>query len=142
MLINNRPIMSAFHVLPKTNVPFTDDDLIDYECPTDASYSNALGNYDNLCELISEIVDGDCWAVTVGDEILFNSYDPNISVKDNILNSIIRRAIIDNPHVTILCDINRKKLDTTIKIYMFGNDSWSLVIKYSQGVYNTSYFKQ
>ena len=87
-------------------------------------------NMNDLYEMIKEYVGADCWAMTVNDEILWNSYNENsMTFKDLILESSIRSIVIDNPH-TLFCKIFHRRTPAKIVIYMFGSDSWGIIINY------------
>jgi len=79
---------------------------------------------------IKMYVGSDCWAVTVNNKVVFESFSEK-SVRDKILDDTVRDAIIDNPHASLLCDIIRQKKNATIRIYMFGSyGPYTLNIKY------------
>jgi hypothetical protein len=90
-------------------------------------------SYEELLTCIKNYVGADCWAVTVNDEIVFNSYpreDKPRSIKEEIENDMIRHAILKNPHSSVLVHIMRRRLPTTIKIHMFCINGYVLVINY------------
>ena len=91
-------------------------------------YSNLSGkNRTILTEFIGELVGADCRALMVDGEILFNSYDKNMLLKDIIMGDVIRDKIIDDAHSSLLFHLaqtNRTQTCNIICIYMFGNQSW------------------
>lgn len=84
-----------------------------------------------LDDFLEVHVAADCWALQVGDEILFNSYNPSLSLLDRIKESAIRSHIIDNAHSALFSTIACAEKDTVIKIYMFGRDMWEARLNYS-----------
>jgi hypothetical protein len=129
------------HFIPDLTVPFTLDDLIEYDCEIRSYTTAKMSEYESLCDLISDLVAADCWAVTINDEILFNSYNRDMPIKKHIKEELIRDKIIKNPHTAILMHINRKQTNFIIKIYMFGQSCWCSSIVYSDGIYSVKFYK-
>lgn len=88
-------------------------------------------DYSKLLTLIQEYVGADCWAFTINNEILFNSYNNETKTFKQVLEEkIIRDKIIESAH-SILCEVNRRNVDTRIDIYMFSKpESYNLMIRY------------
>jgi hypothetical protein len=86
--------------------------------------------YEELCDLIIEHVEADCWAFVVNDEPLWNTYQANRSYKARILASVMREAITKEPH-TILCELHRENQNSQIEIFMFGDNPWKLVLDFN-----------
>jgi hypothetical protein len=79
--------------------------------PNKVFYINDRISYERLQEIITEYVEADCWAVTVNNEIIFCSFDNHFkSMRDIILDDIIRKQIIEEPHSSLLVNINRQVL--------------------------------
>ena len=89
--------------------------------------------YLQLIDEISEHIMADCFALKVNDEILFN-INKEMSVRDSVLEKIIRNSIADSPHSYIINKLLRKQVDFTIEIYMFHLSPWKLVIKYDNNM--------
>ncbi len=87
--------------------------------------------YINFCEFIEHVLSGDCWAVKVNDEILFNYFNEHEkSYRDRIIDDVIRQELIDDVHSSLLLQLFRKNKDADLIIYMFGNDTWAYKIKF------------
>ena len=84
--------------------------------------------YESLCKFVKEYVNADCRALTINDEIIFNSYNELTSFKDQIIEDILRDQIVKNPHRSLFCPVHRGKKDketgelirkeSVIRIYM------------------------
>lgn len=84
-------------------------------------------SYDEaLLECISNLVGADCWAFTVGNEILYNAYDDTPRLAD----SIIRDAIIKDPQ-SLLIHAFKSSIKHTVNIYMFGKNPLRVEFDYS-----------
>ena len=77
---------------------------------------------------LAENISADSWALTVDDEIIFNEYVEK-TVKEQIMEGVLRNRIADEPHQLFL-DMFRNKKDGTVTVYMFGDCPWFLVIHY------------
>lgn len=80
-------------------------------------------------DVISCYTESDCWALTVNDEILWNSYKPDRSYKEIVEENITRQLIINNPH-HVFVNVLLRNIDTTIIIYMFQYNSFGIHIEY------------
>ena len=107
---------------------------IDYTAMDTPSKCYSLNDnlqYKELQEIISEHVEGDCWAVTVNDEILYSSYEPK-SKREQILDSLVRKEITENVHSSLFVELFRAKQDGKVVLYMFGiHATWFMIIYYS-----------
>lgn len=122
--------------LPICDIPMDDAQMLKYIYTTKKVYSKD----DTIVELIKELVGADCWAVSVNDkEVLFNNYTNDIlntqqyesfSYRNWIQENIIREAIIDNVHCSILVAFYRSKVDNHVDIYMFGDNSWKVRVSF------------
>jgi hypothetical protein len=122
--------------LPICEIPMNDAQMLKYIYTTKKVYSKD----DTIDELIKGLVGSDCWAVSVNDkEVLFNNYTNYIlnttqyesfSYKNWIQENIIREAIIENVHHSILVAFYRSKVDNHLDIYMFGDNSWKVRVSF------------
>jgi hypothetical protein len=64
-------------------------------------------DYETLCKFVKTYVDADCRALTINDEIIFNSYNELSTFKDQIYEDILRDQIIRNPHRSLFSPIHR-----------------------------------
>jgi len=87
--------------------------------------------YRELQEIISEHVEGDCHAVTINGEILYNSYEPK-SPRNKILDTLVRNQISENVHTSLFVELFRKNKHGKIVLYMFGTEAtWFLIAYYN-----------
>ena len=127
------PIDYSAHNLPQ----------IEYDAlePSKAYSINSKPCYDEFCMEFTECVSGDCHAITVDNEILFNSYEPK-SIRDSIQDDMIRQNIINNPH-GLFVNLFGKKKDARVMVYMFGNKPWFLGVYFdaSKEILRVEYYK-
>ena len=73
--------------------------------------------------------------------MIFNSYQPK-SLRNKLLDNIVRDSIIENPH-SIFCEFFREKIDSKIVVYMFQKNTWFMVINYvaNDDTFDVKYFK-
>ena len=57
-----------------------------------------------------------------------------MNIKQSIQEKIIRGTIIDDPHSSIFVNLIRKKEDTRVIVYMFGDTPWFIAAYYHPGV--------
>jgi len=131
--------------LPIVDLPFEHDDMSnEYEMDfnTFLYYAPNLDSesYEQLEKLIQTFVGADCWAVTVNNQVLFNSYYKK-NIRNYILDDMVRDRIIENPHANLLVYLFRRKVDTRIRLYMFGGHTWTVNIdfKAKQKVFQVSF---
>jgi hypothetical protein len=95
---------------------------ISLDCFEDIITSNYLINddedYNMLCSFIKNYVDADCRAITINDEIIYNSYNSSLTYKEQILENMIRDQIVKQPHRNLLILLNRSEQNGIIRIYM------------------------
>lgn len=92
----------------------------------------------NLCAFIRGLVGADCWALTLGQMVVYNYYgDEHI---DGYLG-FSRDSVIDNPN-TVVEYIRSGGIDTYIDIYMFRNHPWKVRLSYTATtqIYNCAVF--
>jgi hypothetical protein len=93
-------------------------------------------------KLITDNVDADCWAVTSTilntgldvdpTEVLFNNFEEEtLSLKEIIMNNIIRKEIIKSPYNSLLIQLFRFKRTANIDIYMFKKTPYKIRINYN-----------
>lgn len=80
---------------------------------------------------LTEILVGDCWAVDVNDNLLFNLYEKK-SLRDTIIDKLIRDKITKNP----FCMLNdlMSRSSGRIDIYMGGDIPWFVVCWYNASI--------
>lgn len=122
--------------LPNCSIPMPEAEFLKH-FPADmlrVFHTNNKEEYPKLMETVTDFIGGDCWALTVNDETIFNSYETyqkEGSFNENILSDIKHSAISEKPHHYLLCKVNNSLVDVDINIYMFGDDSYRLNIHYS-----------
>jgi len=88
-------------------------------------------SYNELEILIKKLVGDDCWAITVDNQIVFDSYNDNSkSIRSFIEDDVIRDKILESPHAYLLVHVNRRKTNSKIRIYMNYLDTWTVNIEY------------
>jgi hypothetical protein len=116
------PANYAAHMLPK--IEYTEA----RRSKTYSIDSNYPSNYSEFCNEFKEYVSGDCYAITVNDEILYNSYEPK-SIRDSLQDDMVRQMIIDAPH-NFFAKLFRKKEDARVIVYIFGQTPLFLAAYY------------
>ena len=97
------PANFAEHNLPKIEY---------YEMKPSKTYSvKSKSCYADFGDEFVECVSGDCYAITVDDEILYNAYEQK-SIRDSLQDDSIRQMIISNPH-DLFVKLFRKKKECT-----------------------------
>jgi hypothetical protein len=74
--------------------------------------------YDALCKEVTDYLEGDCCAIVVNNEVLFNTYIPEPCLRHRILDGCIRDSIRKYPHQSLLAHLNRAQTNGQIYIYM------------------------
>ena len=116
-------------------------------------------DYETLCNFVKAYVDADCRALTINDEVIFNSYNNRASVEPStqgdqtnyqgqILEDILRDQIIKNPHRSLFSLVHRTKKEGVIRIYMLEEPHLQIIeihfdperMSYYLMVYNGSKF--
>lgn len=114
-------------MLPKVDLVY--DTEID-DIKKEYFFSNTQ-SYQELQNMIKDYVGADCWAITVNDEIVFNSYlDNSKHIRRFIEEDVIRDKILEDPHGNLLVYIHRRKANARIRIYMLNIYSWTINIDY------------
>ena len=95
-------------------------------------YANDDASYESLRSILKEYLEGDCWALQVDSEYIFNSYlDNQRTLRENILEQILRSKIIEDPHSHLLVYLHRMGHDAEIRIHMFIDNSLIITIQYN-----------
>lgn len=91
-------------------------------------HANNTDEYGEFLEVVKDYVGGDCWAIKVNDEVLFDCYK-DLSLKEQLQASILRDKIVDCPHL-LFTDMFTKKKDSMIVIDMHSNAALVVKITY------------
>jgi hypothetical protein len=75
-------------------------------------------DYETLCKFVKAYVDADCRALTINDQVIFNSYNNLSGFQGQILEDILRDQIIKSPHRSLFLPLHRTKKEGVIRIYM------------------------
>jgi len=102
-------------------------------------------SYEECIKELSDWINSDCWGVIVNDtDILFNSYNTNRTFREQIMDNVIRNECATNLHKALLCEINCRRVDAAIDIYMFSADRSPMRVRVSYraatGTYTTTFF--
>jgi hypothetical protein len=89
-------------------------------------------SYIEFQNMIKSFLEADCWAMTVNNEVIFNSYlDNSKLIRSFIEETLIRDKILKDPHSNLLVYLYRQKINAQIRIYMFYKNSWTINIDYN-----------
>jgi hypothetical protein len=126
------------NTLPVVDLNYDDHDFTDlkkFYCveDNDPVMVSGVGTYEDLCREIHEFISADCHAVTVKieghpEEILYQKK----TIRDKILDDVVREKLYTRIHASVLCDLHRKGLPALIRIYMFGEWPWTVNILYGK----------
>ncbi len=75
-------------------------------------------SYNELINNIHKYIKGDCWAIVVNDEIIYNQYDDNRTCRERLMQRTFRQQIMDNIHESLLIDFIKSNDDSVLDIYM------------------------
>ena len=125
------PANFAKHSLPK----------IEYnEMHPSKTYAyNDAEQYEEFQEEFLNYVTGDCHAITLNDEVLYNSYDDK-SVREQLQEDMIRDKIMDRPH-SLFVKLFRTDEKARVIVYLFGQNPWFVAIHYEPGSLKMEYYK-
>jgi hypothetical protein len=97
--------------------------------------------YEAFLERMRELLVGDCFAVTVNDEVVYNRIAQK-PIRERILDTVVRDAFMANPHA-IFGPVLDKYQNSIIKLYMYSDAPWFVYIVYNPDteVFRVSYYK-
>jgi hypothetical protein len=109
--------------------------------PSVLYYIDDKKQYADFKKEFIDYVSADCHAITLDDEILYNSYNDK-SVRERLQDDMIRDKIMENPH-SLFVNIFRKRRDARVIIYMFGTYPWFIAIYYNsaRNLLTVEYYK-
>ena len=122
--------------LPILNNEFTPTEL--FFTRNSYSISNAE-QYHELCSELEEYIGADCHAFTIDNEVIFNSFEEELSFANQLKQDIYRDYLTRNIHSYLLCKINRRNRVTVFKIYMFRTNSYIVEVTFQEGIYSIRY---
>ena len=85
--------------------------------------------YEEFLAEFRELIEADCHAITVDDEVLFNTYDNLKPIKVKIQEQMLRTYVTENAHSALFVNFFRDNRDRRVVIYMFENP-WFHIIDY------------
>jgi hypothetical protein len=103
--------------------------ILDLEEPNGKTTYDLNNDYQNLLEFVTSYVEADCYQVTVDNVDIFHVTN-DLTIKNHIMEQIIRDKIIADPHRSIFCPMLRKSQCFTVEIYLFQSTPWKIVIDY------------
>jgi hypothetical protein len=94
-----------------------------------------LGYYEQddlkaLESAVTELIQADCHAVKIDDEIVFSTYQ-ELTHRERILEYMIREQLMDNTHRHLFAPLLRKDQSFAIEIYLFQNHPWKIVVSFN-----------
>jgi hypothetical protein len=104
-------------------------------------HANVPYRYEAFLQRMRELLVGDCFAITVNDEVVYNRIVQK-PVRERILDRLVRDVFTSNPHV-IFEPIFDKYENSIIKFYMYPDAPWFVYIVYNPDteVLRVSYYK-
>jgi len=96
----------------------------------DRTTYNLENNYKDLLDFVKGYVEADCYQVMVDNETVFHDMN-NLTIRQNIMEQLIRNQIIADPHRSLFCPMLRKNQCFTVEIYLFQSTPWKIVIDYN-----------
>src|SRR5579871_5777131 len=88
-------------------------------------------DYDLLIKLLSTYAAGDCTALLVNGEPIWNTYQ-KLSVRDEFYQNMARSYFIDKMNTYLIPTLIMNRGVGEIKIYMFGNEPLLIKLTYSE----------
>ena len=85
--------------------------------------------YEAFLAILKEYLEGDCWALTVDKEVIFNAYR-KLTVKQELESHILRDKFVDCPHL-LFTEMIDKEEDAHVVVYMHGKNTRWLDIRYN-----------
>lgn len=110
------------------NTPALDDLYVELNVPR-GIFLESFGSI-TVYTIFTSFVGGDCRAIKVGDEVVWDGDDEHLSIRDRILSDVIRDAIIKDPHGNIFCHKFREHQNFTIEVYMFQTDGYRVIFDF------------
>ena len=102
---------------------------VDFNEMTEIELFSAINNdYNVFLFRIADIIAGECFAITVNNEVVFNKKSA-VSPREKIIDSMVSSEIISNPHI-LFAPILERKLNTVIHLYMAPVVPWFVIIFY------------
>ncbi len=94
-------------------VKTTQVSVLDYDSSltTSTFFIDDDDEYETLCNFVKTNVNADCRALTINDEVIFNSYNVLTSFQGQILEDILRDQIVRQPHRSLFCPVHFAKKD-------------------------------
>ena len=89
---------------------------------------------EDVCELedlITAHLDGDCHAVVLDGEVLFNSYRP-MTHRERINDYIIHEQLVKHARRHLIVPMLRRHVNFAIEIFMFRENPWKIVIDFDE----------
>lgn len=114
------PADFAAHSLPK--IEYTEKD-------TSHAYGRDRASLSEFYEEFTNYISGDCHAITVDDEIIYNSYEPK-TIRETIQDGMIRQQLIANPH-SLFINMFRNNKSGRVIVYMYGLTPWFVAVYYN-----------
>lgn len=114
--------------LPKCDLEMKPSKLFVTECIINHNYE-PTSNYINFIQQLENYIGGDCWAIVVNGNIIFNSYEDK-SIREQIIDENIRTEIMNGIHYNIFANFFREEKDAVMNIYMFCKESYCINVHF------------
>ena len=96
---------------------------------SDRFRANNAGEYNSFLDRMAELLYGDCFAITVNNQVVYNNTAPN-DVREVILDGIVRETIMNRPHL-LFDAFFKKHLNGNVTMYFYSDAPWFVNIFYN-----------
>ena len=118
--------------LPQCDLKMSDTSLFNHVQSWKRTFSVDNGlEYEKLIVITQDLIDADCHAIVVNEEVLYNSYSPK-PLKEKIIEDLIRTRLSEQIHKSVFSSFLRSKNKNQMKIYMFGEFPFCVIIDFSK----------
>jgi len=88
---------------------------------------------------LQNLLGGSCWAFSINDEILWNSFDESRNIREIVRQEVVRRHLVSDPS-DVLVYIYKNTKPSFMDIFMFGNPTIRFHVTIKPGKYTFTYF--
>lgn len=108
------------------------EDVSDPRNPNHIDEEYTMDQLTHVEEMVRDHLEGDCRAVVMNGEVLFNSYRTDQTSRETILDFMVRSEISNDPHRHLFVPLMRSQGECLIEIYMFpvSHHPWKLCIHF------------
>jgi hypothetical protein len=96
---------------------------------SDRFRSNNAQEYNTFLDRMTELLYGDCFAVTVNNSVVYNTNSVH-DIRDSILDGLVRETIMNRPHL-LFNAFFQKNLNGNVTMYFYAEAPWFVNIFYN-----------